>query len=182
MSEGVATADLILAQATRGESAAQGSVAASAPAPRAGSPGVLVGLGMALALVGWSDLLLNLYPLRIGNPDWEVGTTSVIFDSLPLATIGLGVALHGALAGRRVWGGRILGAAALLVFAGMVTLLGLYLLALPVVWRALSPAVQQPFLLSSMRTLFVASVYLVLYGWLGVAGIRRSRAVPRDGR
>jgi hypothetical protein len=52
-------------------------------------PWHLVGAaGLTFALIGWTDVLLLWYPLRIGRPDWEFATVSGSFDALPLATIG----------------------------------------------------------------------------------------------
>jgi hypothetical protein len=49
----------------------------------------LVGwLGMMLAVVGFADVALQWYPLAFQSPEWEFGTVSVSFASLPLLSIG----------------------------------------------------------------------------------------------
>ena len=46
-------------------------------------------LGLVLAIVGGVDIALRWYPLAFRSTEWEFGTISVTFASLPLFSIGL---------------------------------------------------------------------------------------------
>ena len=138
----------------------------------------LAALGTALGLIGWVDVLLNFYPLQIGNPDWEFGTTSVAIDSLPLGTIGVGLIVTQAVLGRGTWTLRLLALACFAVVAGLVGMLGLYALALPAVWQAAGP-MQGPLSLAVAKTGTLALVYLSLYGVLGSVAWRCARSLPK---
>jgi hypothetical protein len=146
----------------------------------AGRPfGALIVLGMTLAFVGWLDVLLNLFPPAIGNPDWEVGTISITIDSLPLGTLGMGMAVVGAaLRGRSV----LLRVLAVLAWCAMLFVAAaaaLYLLSLPVVWAALAAQMKAPFSLAAAKTALLGTVYLLLYAWLGVFAWGHARRIRR---
>jgi len=59
---------------------------------------ILSGVGLALVLSGGVELALGLYPLRVGIPDWELGTAADFVDRLPLLGLGLLFLLGSALA------------------------------------------------------------------------------------
>src|SRR6476619_312742 len=46
-------------------------------------------LGFALFVVGGVDFLLNFYPLRFGNPEWEFGTITGALNAIPSSLVGL---------------------------------------------------------------------------------------------
>lgn len=140
--------------------------------------GALVVLGITLAFVGWLDVVLNLYPPAIGNPDWEIGTISITIDSLPLGTLGMGLAAVGAALGRRPRTLRVLGVFAWCATLFIVAAAALYLLSLPVVWAALPAEMSAPFSLAAAKTGLLGTVYLLFYAWLGAfawSHARRSR-------
>ena len=140
----------------------------------------LAGVGLTLAFVGWIDVGLNLYPARIGNPDWEFGTAGAVFDSLPLGTLGLGLLLVAAHLGARPWALRALGAVLLSLAGLLLAMLGLYALALPEVWRAADARLHEPLSIAVGKTVAVAALYLVLYVWLAVGSWRSARPGRRS--
>lgn len=121
--------------------------------------------GGALALIGAADLLLLWIPMSWGNPEWELGTVSVHFDSMPLATIGLGLYAAGVL--RRGWVrmARVLATACALAAIAMMTIWLIYLLDVPPMLRAAPPAAQLPFAKAAIKTACFALTYAGLYLW-----------------
>lgn len=136
---------------------------------------VLTVLGMALAVIGFTDIALLWYPARWASVDWEFGTVSAAFDAMPLATIGLGLACTGAVArGRR----RLLVVMALVmfaVFAALGVMLTIFALDVPVVWRAVDPQLRLPVRKAMMKTGSMSVVYMILYLTLGIWVARRVR-------
>lgn len=67
---------------------------ASAPAearPILFQPFVMIGLvGMLFTVVGGIEVVTLVFPLSIGNPEWEFGTYSAVMDSMPPLLMGLG--------------------------------------------------------------------------------------------
>jgi hypothetical protein len=45
--------------------------------------------GAAFFLVGSANQLLAIFPLGIGNPEWEFGTAAAYFDAMPLPALGM---------------------------------------------------------------------------------------------
>lgn len=99
-------------------------LAASVPRRDSGEPvkarsmdrawSVAVVAGAVFAILGWTDVLLLWYPLRIGTPEWEFATISGTFDALPLATIGTLVlvaylVMRGRQLTQRIAGGMLVG-------------------------------------------------------------------------
>jgi hypothetical protein len=54
--------------------------------------------GLVLAIVGFVDVAMQWYPVAFQSPEWEFGTVSVSFASLPLLTIGSTILLASFLA------------------------------------------------------------------------------------
>lgn len=51
----------------------------------------LIGLaGVLFTVVGALEIGTLLFPLSLGNPEWEFGTYSAVMDTLPLLIMGLG--------------------------------------------------------------------------------------------
>jgi hypothetical protein len=132
-------------------------------------------LGIALALVGFSDFAMLWYPARWASVDWEFGTVSAAFDGLPLLTIGLGLATAAAVArGRRgAMGG--LAAVLLVMLLLLIAMLLVFVLDVPVVIRAVDPRLRQTLFKSLVKTGSMALVYVVLYLTLGIWVVRRVR-------
>jgi len=103
--------------------------------------GLLFALGMVLLLVGTLDIALAWAPMNLGNADWEFGVVSSTFNSMPVPSVGLGLATASLIVrGRKV--GVILAATWALVV--VLFLLGagvLYLLDLPLALKAMQEPV-----------------------------------------
>lgn len=131
--------------------------------------------GAALAVAGWTDVILVWLPLHFGNAEWEFGTVSTALDAMPLGTIGVALLVMAGLA--RGWRRRrmALGIFAVVVVVGLVISAVLYLLNVPMAWRgigaAMQPALKKAFVKSGMLTL----AYVLFYG--GVA--RLTLKTPR---
>ena len=54
-------------------------------------PFTLLGLvGVLFTVVGGLEIVTLVFPMSLGNPEWEFGTYSALMDSLPLLVMGLG--------------------------------------------------------------------------------------------
>lgn len=92
--------------------------------------------GLVLAVVGSVDVALQWYPLAFQSPEWEFGTVSVSFASLPLLTIGSTILLASFLA-RGVRAGVVtMGVVFTLLTLGVVFGFVLFLTDVPLALRA----------------------------------------------
>ena len=140
---------------------------------------MLLVLGVALAIVGFTDVALLFYPGRWASVDWEFGTVSAAFEGLPLGTIGLGLACAAAVARGRRFAMGVLAVVQLVLSLVLVLMLLVFLLDLPVVVRAVDPAMRPTLLKSLVKTGSMAVVYVVLYLAFGIWVVRRIRATPK---
>jgi len=141
---------------------------------------VLAGCGLAIAVVGWFDLALLWYPLRFGDAEWEFGTISAHLNGLPLGTLGLALVAAAALAGGKRRTARALAVLCLLIVVSLLAAGLIYLLDVPVVWRAAnSPAIQHVVKKAMLKAGIFAATYFVFYAWLALILWRGSR-VTRD--
>ena len=140
------------------------------PSPDAGWR-LLGGIGLAFALVALTDLVLVWYPLHFGDTEWEFGTVTTVFDSLPLVTLGLTLAFGAAAARGQLASLKIFS----VVFAGAgLVLIGLTILYAGNISGALT-AVTDPTLKTGLqkaitRTLFQGTLYPAAYLWVGWKG------------
>ena len=133
-------------------------------------------IGFGLLLVAYVDLALNLYPLRLGNSQWEFGTFSRVFDSMPLATMATLLFFAGSVARGNKWGLRVIATWSLLWGLVLVTALVLYSLNIPLALRV----VTEPLAASGIRKAIVKAlvqgvVYSVLFFSMGIFGWRTAR-------
>jgi hypothetical protein len=137
--------------------------------------GIALGVGFAIAIVGWTDLTLLWYPLQFGNPEWEFGTISAHLDGMPLGTLGLATFAAGAvgLGWRRTT--RVVAVVCLLVMLLILGIGVIYLLVVPVALQGAPPAVKPGLVKAMVKAGVFAATYAVLYGWLGWFLLRRPR-------
>ena len=136
---------------------------------------LVAGLGITLALVGWIDLGLLWYPLNLGSPEWEFGTISAHFDSMPLGTIGLTFVAVGAIG--RGWR-RVAQTVAILsglVAAFLVGAYVIYLLDVPLALKGVAPELGPTVKKAIVKASIYAVTYVAFYGWLARYLWRRSR-------
>ncbi|MFW6201383.1 MAG: hypothetical protein ACOC8B_02290 [Gemmatimonadota bacterium] len=128
---------------------------------------ILAGLGVALALIGWTDVVLGWFPLQFGSPEWEFGTISATFDGLPLAAIGMTLLALGAavVGGRR--SRRVAAIGLWTVAAFLAALFAIYVTDLPLAWQGAGDSLRSTLVSAIIRTSTFAVVYLIFFSWLG---------------
>lgn len=137
---------------------------------------VVAVVGIALAIIGWVDILLAWYPPQFGTVEWEFGTISTTIDSLPLATMGLSAFAVAAIARGSPRHARTAGMVCWLIAAGLLGALALYLLDVPVAWKGVKEVLRPVLGKAILRTSLMTLSYTALYGWLGWFTWRRWRA------
>jgi hypothetical protein len=142
---------------------------------------ILGWVGLAFFLIGALDLAMGWVPLRLGNPEWEFGTVSRTFDNLPITALGLTLLLASAAARGVDWAIRAAGLIALLLalflFAGFV----IYLLDVPVAFRAVGESAARSGLKRAVtKALVQGLLYPIVLAAVGIKGIRLTLAArPR---
>jgi hypothetical protein len=122
---------------------------------------ILGWFGFLFTVVGFSDIVLQWYPLAFRSTEWEFGTVSLTAAALPLLTLGLAMMFASALALGSRWGVTTM---AVVFLALAVLLLGAYLLFLSDVPVALSsPAAKTPAGLVIKKTIVRTSVMSLGY-------------------
>ena len=132
-------------------------------------------LGFLLLVVGGWNLFNPLFPLQVGATEWEFGTASSFFDTVPLFGLGLGFLMASGLAG----GKRIQVRTAAMVCILLALLLwlaaGLYATVVP---QALNAAPSPLALTALKKAVSKAAVEILIYPvgfiWLGVWAWRRT--------
>lgn len=138
----------------------------------------LLGLaGAALALAGFFDLSLAWYPLGIGNPEWEFGTVSATLNSLPLATVGLVLALASALENGQVIRARAISGLFVALVVLVVASAILYAMDIPLALKAVqNPLAHAGLVKAIIKALGLIVVYTVVFSWIAVMSWRRTVA------
>ncbi len=141
---------------------------------------ILAPLGIAFALVGFADLALTWYPLRIGSPEWEMGTIMQTLNGLPVPALGLVLLAARAMAGRRAAAVTIAVVLVLcaLAIAGMGALLAL---SVPIALKAVQvPAIHT----GLMKAVAKAAVQLVAFGslflWVAARALRKPASTSAE--
>ncbi|HKI95661.1 MAG TPA: hypothetical protein VJ992_10255 [Gemmatimonadales bacterium] len=137
-----------------------------APAPDFGW-GMLQTIGIVFILVGGLDIALAWAPLHFGSAEWEFGTVSATFDSLPLPTMGALFILAGAAAqGQRRMIRWVAGI--LVAVAGAVVLAGLlYATNIPLALHsAPNPVVETGLKKAVVKALGQMVLYPLAFVWI----------------
>jgi hypothetical protein len=131
--------------------------------------------GFLLILVAGADLALGVYPLDLGNPQWEFGTFSRLFDSLPLLTMATALFMVGASPlGWRV-PVKITGAVCVVFGLVLLAALVLYGLTVPLALKSVAdPLAASGLKRAIVKTLVQGAVFPTVYFWLGYNGLRKS--------
>lgn len=134
---------------------------------------LMVWIGLGLGLVAYADLSLLLYPFRVGNAEWEFGTFSRLFDSMPLATMATMLFFAGSVARGRKWATRAVGLWSVIVGLLMVVALVLYALNIPLALRAVTnPLAASGLKKAIVKSLIQGPVYATLFFGMGFFGWR----------
>jgi len=128
---------------------------------------VLVGLGVALAFVGWVDIGLLWWPPKFGDTQWEFVIITNFFDALPVATVGTSLLLLGVMAKapRRLT--NVATAVLALLVALLIALAIVYLLDVPLALKGTPVAAKSVIRRSVLKTAVFAVTYTAYYAWLG---------------
>jgi hypothetical protein len=134
--------------------------------------------GWVFLLAGLTDIGLAWIPLRLGNAEWEFGTISRSFDSLPLPFLGAALIMAAGIAQGKRWWAR-LGVIVIAVIGVWSLFCGvIYGLNVPLALRS----VNQPEVLFGLKkSIFRTSLQVALYAsssgvmaWLGIRAVRRA--------
>ena len=135
-------------------------------------------MGLVFTLVGLLDLALAWYPVQFGNPQWEFGTVSRTYDTLPITALGLALLLGSGVARGARWWVRTVGV--VLLALGLVVAAGLVLYALNIPLALTSVAGDALASLGIKRAIVKALGQGVLYAGvfvvLGISALRHSVA------
>jgi hypothetical protein len=132
-------------------------------------------LGAAFAFIGLFDVLLTWFPAAFGDAEWEFGTVTSSMDSLPVATLGLGLVLGAGVArGKR---GLLRGLSIFFVVIGLAIIAAalLYVTEVPLALRAMQdPAMALALKKAIAKTSAQLVLYPLLYIWLGFTAWRHA--------
>jgi len=155
---------------------AEKSPARSTAARPADSLGpAIAAIGAAIALIGWADVILLWFPPDPGSPEWELGSLSATFESLPLGTLGFSALVLGLAAARARFRLLAAGIASWITTIALAAALALLLLDLPLALRMIAPELRVPMQIALGKSLGMAVVYVAIYAALGWFALRRFR-------
>ena len=129
-------------------------------------------LGLVLAIVGGVDIALRWYPLAFRSTEWEFGTISITFASLPLFSIGL-VALLASFLARGVRSGVMAMSAVFVLLALFVAVtLVIFLLDVPLAIQMVRGAVGLELKKTIVRAVVMGATFDVMYVAAAVVSFR----------
>ncbi|HEV8123658.1 MAG TPA: hypothetical protein VGP80_05415 [Gemmatimonadales bacterium] len=147
-------------------------------------PFALLGLvGVLFTVIGGLEILTQIFPLSLGNPEWEFGTYSSVMDSMPLLLMGLGFLGVFAIVG----GHKVLGRVLAIVLFGLalvvIAFAFLYLTNVPQALRinprsSIQTGIKKAISKASIQT----AVFPVALLWLGAVVLRNSKREPHRDR
>ena len=135
-------------------------------------------MGLVFTAVGMLDLALSWYPVQIGNPQWEFGTVSKTYDSLPITALGLTLLLGSGVARGARWWVRAVGVLLLLMGLAVATGLVLYALNIPLALTSVAgdPLASLGIKRAIVKALGQGVLYAVVFVVLGISALRHSVA------
>jgi hypothetical protein len=129
-------------------------------------------LGLVLAIVGGVDIALRWYPLAFRSTEWEFGTISITFASLPLFSIGL-VALLASFLARAVRSGVVVMSVVFVLLALFVAVMFvIFLLDVPLAIRMVRGVVGLELKKTIARTIIMGAASGVMYVAAAVVSFR----------
>lgn len=134
-------------------------------------------VGGVLLISGLIDIGIAIYPLMLGNPEWEFGTIGSVLNGLTVPMLGLALLLGAAVArgwgqGPRVWAIVAIAVAVIILAAAVI-----WALNLPLAFRTVQePAARLGLKKSVAKTVAQAILYPVAFLWIGWQGFRHARA------
>jgi hypothetical protein len=139
---------------------------------------MVAALGMALTVVGTTNLVLLWLPPQFGVRQWEFTTIGAHLDGMPLFAIG--VFLTAIAAVRLAWRRPTLaiGVASLLIALGHAGMMLLYLRGVPYATTGATEAVLPAIRLAIFKAGVLGVTYVSLFGWIGRYLLREARRAP----
>lgn len=137
-------------------------------------------VGAAFTFVGLTDILLAWVPPALGNGEWEFGTISRTFDSLPLPFIGMALVTAAGVARGKLWQRRVAGVIMAVLGALIVVALVIYAMSIPLALRSVQLPVAK---LGIRKAILKALVQGICYPVVAIATCRiaLSHERPRRG-
>lgn len=132
-------------------------------------------VGLVFFCLGLANLGTVWLPLHLGEPEWELGTTSQFFDTFPLLGLGMAFLLTQGVALGRRWQVRGVATFCIVVAVLMWLALTVYATVLPMALKAVSdPVALTPIKKAAAKTGVQALLYPFALLWLAAAGWRAS--------
>lgn len=136
---------------------------------------VITGIGLVFLLLGLLEAGTAWFPLQLGDPEWELGTTSHFFDTFPLLGLGISFLLATSIARGHRWSARALATFCVLLAVFMWLALALYATVLPMAFKYVAnPDALTPIKKAGAKTAVQALLYPFALLWLAGAGWRAS--------
>lgn len=130
-------------------------------------------VGMLFFVLGVVNLGLVWFPLELGEPEWEYGTTSAFFDLFPLLGLGIALLVSSSIALGWKWTARGVALTCILVAVFMWLAFALFVTVFPLVFRAVgSPVALTPVKKAAAKTAVQALIYPFALLWLAGAAWR----------
>jgi hypothetical protein len=138
-----------------------------------------IAAGIAITLVGLTDVGLLWYPPQFGNSEWEFGNLSDTFGSLSLTTIGFALLAAGVITRGSKLALYIMGA--VFAFFTLATLgaLALFALNLPVALGGTPAGLQTTVKLIMAKNAVLALTYVMLYGYFAVSSFKQAQRLKK---
>ena len=125
----------------------------------------LLALGIVLAIVGWTDVMLLWIPLNVGMEAWEFRTIGMTFEGLPLGTVGLALVGTGAIGRNLRVPRRILAVLFAVLAVGFLCIFLLYLLDIPLALQNVQEQVKPALKQNIFKTTIGVLAYTAFYSW-----------------
>ena len=138
-------------------------------------------IGVIFLVIGLLDIFTSWLPSQLGDPEWELGTTSQFFDVVPLLGLGVAFLLAVAVATGRRWQIRLIATFCVLIAVFMLLAVVLYATVLPLAFKVITnPLALVQIKKAAMKTGIQALLYPFAMLWLAGAGWRSSFGRPRS--
>ena len=131
-------------------------------------------IGVLFLVVGGAESVLLWIPFSIGNVEWEIGTVSRFYDTVPPLALGLGFLLAAGKGLGWLWRVRLLAALMLGLAMFMLLATALYLTDLPQTLRVMNlTGLALPLKKAIVKTGIQSIVYPLAFIWLSIVALRR---------
>ncbi len=147
-------------------------------------PFALFGLvGVLFIVVGGLEIYQQVFPMSLGNAEWEFGTFSSVMDTMPLLLMGMGFLGVYAVVGGHVILARILGIAMFGMALALLAFAFLYFTNVPPALRVnpgtpVQTGIKKAVAKATLQTMIFPIVLL----WLGAYVMRKTGFDPNRGR